>query len=548
MSPNPRRARLRVTVATSTALAVAATTVLAVGGAASAVPVTAPSAADDRPAAAGAAWLAGRLQGGLLPGDFGPLYGQSIDAALALDAVGGRSADVSAIGTALEEAAGSYVEYSFDSGGTTYYGEVAGATGKALVLANLVGANPGSFGGIDLVERAQSLLVADGPATGRIFDTAQDAPDYQYANSLGQAFVVRGLHEVGSLRAPQALDYLLSQQCPDGHFRQTFPDIGAANQGCATPAAAGTGPDTTAIVVLQLQGLAGTNPVVDAALTDATEWLVGRQATDGAFTAGTATEGENTNSTGLAGWALGVRGAGAPAARAAAWVRARQVQPVSPCTTALDAEPGAVAFDDRALATGRTGDLDDAFQQWNITATQAVPALLWARKGATVRVAAKEWGRASTNHRVAVRGLAPGETVCVRSKVSRTLDAAGVGGGVRSAVKLPRRAGNRDIVVADSTQAYRTTVRAVVPKELGVRVAKRPLPAGTVQRIVVRGLVGGEPAQVFVRGRRVARGEAGPRGRFVARVRLSKAGPARVRATGVLPKVRVGRAAFRVVR
>ena len=205
-------------------------------------------------------------------------------------------------------------------------------------------------------------------------------------------------------------------------------------------------------------------------------------------------------------------------------------------------------FDDQALATGRTDGLEQAFQQWNITASQAVPALLWAPAGRTVRVVAREWGRVGTAHRVTVRGLAAGETVCVRGTGSRSLETAGLRGVLRSSVRLPRRSGVRTVLVEDSTRAYRTTVRTVGPKRLGIRVARRPLKAGAVQRIVVRGLVGGEPAQVFVRGRRVARGEAGPRGVFVARARLPKAGPARVRATGVLPRVRVGRTAFRVVR
>ncbi|MDP3969654.1 MAG: hypothetical protein Q8Q02_15395 [Nocardioides sp.] len=392
MSSTPRRVRLRVAVATGAVLAFAMTTACTGSGSdtesgtattdPSPASLTPPDGADPGPAATGAAWLAERLaEDGLLEGDFGPLHGQSIDAALALDAVGDQEDAISAVAAAVEDAAGSYVEYEFEGeDGEVSSGEVAGATGKALVLADLVDGDTGSFGGIDLVQRAESLLVDDGPAVGRSFDTAQGEPDHQYANSLGQAFVVRGLHEAGSARAQEALDYLLDQQCPDGHFRQEFPDIDAETQDCTTPATDDAGPDTTATVILQLHALAAEDTEVDDALTAATEWLVQRQTTDGAFDAGAETGGPNANSTGLAGWALGLRGMDDEASQAAAWVRALQV-PDQECGDELDDEAGAIAFDEAALAAGRADGLEETFQQWNVTATQALPSLLWTLEG-----------------------------------------------------------------------------------------------------------------------------------------------------------------------
>lgn len=545
MSSVPRR-RLRAALATGTALAVAATTVLTVGGAASAAALTPPATADDRPAAAGAAWVAGQLD------DDGVLHneqfefddiGLTIDAGLALAAVGGQGEALDQLGQGVAAGVGSYIQFGSD--------QYAGATAKAAALAQTLGADPRTYAeaDVDLVERLESLVLTEGQVAGRIADKFDpDSPwGADYANTIGQVFASRVLSGAGSDLADEVTGFLLDQQCDAGFFRLDFADKEAEGQSCDdAPPTSTPGADVTALVVVQLSEIEAPTADVTAALQRARTWLLAQQRPDGAFTN---PDGVNSNTTGLGGWALGVLGEDAAAARAAGSVRGLQAADLAPCADALTADAGVIAFDDAALSAARTDGIETTSQdQFRRATTQALPALLWAPKGATVRLGAKEWGRAGTNHRVAVRGLAPGETVCVRSKVSRSLEVAGFRGGLRSSVRLPRGAGVRVIEVKDSTQAHRTTVKAVVPKELGVRVAKRPLKAGAVQRIVVRGLAGGEPAQVFVRGRRVARGEAGARGRFVARVRLPKAGPAKVRATGVLPKVRVGRAAFRVVR
>ena len=100
---------------------------------------TAQAASADR----GADWLAGQLDGGLIithteMGDFDN-YGVSIDTAFALKRVGGHGTDVQQIRTALEQHVGDYISGdSFGDPGSTY----AGATAKALVLAQSTGADP----------------------------------------------------------------------------------------------------------------------------------------------------------------------------------------------------------------------------------------------------------------------------------------------------------------------------------------------------------------------------------------------------------------------
>lgn len=512
---------------------------------AAAAPVVPPADADPRPATQAGDWLVRQLDAGegLLTGDFGPLYGQSIDAALTLDALGGRTAAIGQIGTAFQEGgAGQYIEYEFGE----FFGQVAGATGKVLVLADLIGADPTDFGGFDLVERAAELTIQeDGPTQGRIFDTDRGNPDYSFANSLGQAFMARGLAAAEAPLADEVLGFLLDQQCASGGFREGFSPIGSETQSC--DAAGGSAAlDATSIVAAQLAAIADVADV-DAALASARTWLASQQTASGGFG-----NPVNANSTGLAGFALGVLGDTAAAERAAVWLRARQVWEAPECATAVGAptDRGAIAYDDEALAAARRDGIAASQQQWNITASQAAATLLWApaATGAPA-VGGPEWVRAGRTAVVTASGYAPGETVCLQLGPNAAQQVAATATGVaRATLAVPAKSARRAVRSSGASGQATGVVKALAGKTLGVNVAKRPLKRGTQQRIVVRGLAAGEPTKVFVRGRRIAAGEAGPKGRFVATVRLPKAGPAKVRAVGVFPQLRKGRTAFRVVR
>ncbi len=86
---------------------------------------------DPAPLAHGAAWLAGELDGGALVGQYGPTYGTTIDAALALATIGAQPDAVSAISARIETDLDDYVTgEAFGDTGSLY----AGAASKAARL------------------------------------------------------------------------------------------------------------------------------------------------------------------------------------------------------------------------------------------------------------------------------------------------------------------------------------------------------------------------------------------------------------------------------
>ena len=313
------------------------------------------------PASTGADWLAGQLTDGLVHNDQYAFddYGLTIDVALGLAAVGGQDARVATVAGAVADHVESYTT-GVDYGSSDVY---AGATAKALHLADVAGADPTAFGGTDLVARLEGLTTDAGPSAGRIADQSEYG---DYANTIGQAFAASGLDAAGSTEAAAATTYLLDQQCSDGWFRLLFTtDATAADQSCDGGVASGASkadPDTTSLAVILLADQAD-DPTVAAALTKAEAWLLDQQHDDGSFGGGTSTEAANSNSTGLAGWALGVRGHTAEAERAAVWVRGLQAADTAPCTTALTGETGAIAYDAAAFETGRTEGITDGHRR-----------------------------------------------------------------------------------------------------------------------------------------------------------------------------------------
>ena len=113
------------------------------------------------------------------------------------------------------------------------------------------------------------------------------------------------------------------------------------------------------------------------ALKDAAAWLATQQRNSGAFVGGTSTATPNTNSTGLAAWALGLTGSCRAAKSAATWVAGFQVG-AQPAGSKLAGERGAVAYDKAGLKAGTTDGITDAVRdQWRRATTQAAPGLLF---------------------------------------------------------------------------------------------------------------------------------------------------------------------------
>jgi hypothetical protein len=344
--------------AAATTLAVVATATPAVAG-----------PADKQQAAAG--WLAGQLDGGVAVNEQHSFndYGLSIDTGLALRAQGLKTRKVSKISAAMAEAVDSYT-----TGGEPE-GAYSGATAKLASFVVRTGGDPDAFGGVDLVERLEGLVSTEAPTTGRL----QDRSTYgDFANSIGQAFAAHALHAVGSEQAAPVTSYLLQQQCEAGYFRLSFSPAAAPDQGCdAAPGDPDQGADVTALVVLNLLEVAAPSAEVVAAVDDATAWLVAQQSDGGAFGGG-ADAGVNSNSTGLAGWALGEAGMCGKAQEAARWVKKQQA---GARDKALGVEKGAIAYDRAAFLTGKKeGITEQTRDQWHRATAQAAPALENLRK------------------------------------------------------------------------------------------------------------------------------------------------------------------------
>lgn len=519
---------LRSGAARRTGALVAATALAAAGLAAQPTPSLAAAADSEQydaaPAAAGADWLSGQLTDGLVHNDeyaFDDI-GLSVDVALALDAVGGHDDTVVAIVAAAEESLPSYIGEDPE--------QYAGATAKAALLAELVdGGDARSYGGTDLIERLEGLTSED----GRIADQSQWG---DYANALGQAYAVRALESAGSTEAAAATGALLEQQCAAGYF---LLDLGKSCD--AEGASADT--DVTAVAVLSLLPqtdglLEGTvDTAVEQAVVAAIEWLAGNQAGDGSFGGGSSTEAPNTNSTGLAGWALGAAGRIEPAERAAAWVRAQQLGNAGVCTPYRAADLGAVAYDRSGLTAARKDGIDSALRdQFRRASAQAVPALRWTPAEPVDSYIVDDFDRferAGTRLSPVFGGFPTGSKVCVTLRDESRLTVADDGGYSGATFRLPGGTARRVFTaMTESGESFRRVYRVLDRLDVPVKVKKAVVRRGARQVLKIRGLERGESYRVFFRGKRV---DAGTVRRPTTTVRFpvtGKLGKAKVRVVG----------------
>lgn len=409
---------------------------------------------DDGAISLAGSWLKGELTNGLMDAGGYTDFGLTIDTGFALDQAGDR-AGVATINTALQPVINGYISGdAFGDAGSTY----AGAVAKAATFARVAGANPTSYGGVNLVTRLEQRVSTVAPIVGRLEDKSSFG---DFANTLGQSYAARALTEARSARAADAVAYLLAQQCTSGFFRQDFTkDKVTAAQGCAE-GQAGSEPsvDATATAVVNLvEGGVRGKSVADA-VAKAVAWLKTQQKKNGSFEA-------NTNSTGLAGWALGLAKERDAATVAAIWVRKQQPIEKNRCRSALTKDTGAVAYEAKAIKAARnTGITEgDVRGQWRRATAQAMAVLQWAPASAQeLSVTMKrDVAEAGDKVRVKVWGLAPGERACVSIKgdAQRVLGKASDRPVTR---KLVMPTGNKTRIVkvktADEAARTRITVR-----------------------------------------------------------------------------------------
>lgn len=232
-------------------------------------------------------FLAGRLAAGgdhfTYPGTTFADAGLTLDAVLGLDGAG-VGASQAAASTAYVAA---HVSDYIGAGGEQY----VGATAKSLVAAVAQGADPTSFGGVDLVASLESLQTP----SGRFSDKSQFG---DYSNAFGQSLAIIGLQRAGRDVSDAAVTFLLAQQCADGGFRLS-PD----ESGCTSDT------DATAVAV---QAVIAAQGQQDPAAMKGLSYLTARQAVSGGIGGTGPTSGVNANSTGLAAAAFAAGGLSAP--------------------------------------------------------------------------------------------------------------------------------------------------------------------------------------------------------------------------------------------
>lgn len=297
-------------------LSVAAAALVPLAGTAVAAPATAAAPRTILPDDAAAGWLARQLvDGDHLETSFGgtsfPDQGLTIDGVFAFSAakVAGSAAAAATAWLARPENLDAYT----GGGGTESY---AGPTAKLMLLAEVRGANPRSFGGVNLRARLLDLLTPSGR-----FSDRSDFGDF--SNAFGQSYAVVALKRDGGVPAA-AVTFLAGQQCADGGFPS---DFGA--QPCVSDT------DATALVTQALRSAGRTT-----AAARGIAWLASTQQSGGGFAALDGTGTPNANSTGLAGQALADAGRVVPAVRAGVFLTRLQVRCSGPV-----ADRGAIPFD-----------------------------------------------------------------------------------------------------------------------------------------------------------------------------------------------------------
>lgn len=419
---------------------------------------------DTTPSTIAAEWMAGELSNGLITGKSGPDFGLTIDTGMALSTVAGQGGTVTAINNSLEPR---IAEYVGDGTKESYAGPLA----KAAAFARVAKKNPTSYGGINLIARLEERTanVPADPAAqpqaaaiaGRVFDKSESG---NHANVIGQSYAVRALTLAGSAEAGAARDFLLKQQCASGFFRSGFANADVPAQSC-TEGAAGSeaDPDATAMAVINLVESGDKSAAVVGALAKANTWLADRQRRSGAFRAAAPVSKINTNSTAIAGYALGLLQNRDAALKAALWIRKNQPVDKYKCRTALTKDTGAVAYRrDRVKDASITGIPADSRDEWRRATAQAILGLQFApaSKDKLKIVSVRKEARAGQRVQFKVYGLAPSESACMQVK-GDFLRVKGKKSGDKIVRKLQLPAGNqrRVALVKTSDDEARTSLR-----------------------------------------------------------------------------------------
>lgn len=483
---------------------------------AQAAPIPAPAGSDPAPAVSAATYLAAQPGAdGIIQTYFGgtayPDAGVTVDAALALHAVNQQPAKVAAMAAGVEA--------------TSYPTASAGSAAKFASFAYEIG-RAGSARQL-AVTKVTNSISASGATNGRL----QDPDPNDFNSPLTQAFAVNALNDAQAGNAVAARDFLLLQQCTEGFFRSSFSPKVDADQSCNGAASKTPSVDTTALAVLNLQDQKAT-PAVATSLGNAVTWLVGQQAANGSFSGG------NANATGLAGWALGVSGRTAEAAKAASWLRAHQLANAGTCVKYAAVNNGGITLDDLGYANAGSAPLsgDDNSVVTRATA-QALPALLWApggaANGAVTLTGPGEFVKAGTTQTVTIAG-APGDTLCVTNSGTTTRVVLPASGSTTASLVFPAATTALTVSTVDAggeTDTLKVTGLAAATLQAK---GKSVVTKGAKFNVKVLGLVPGETVTFRYKGQEKT-AKANAAGKAKVKLKAKKAGKGKVKFTGQFP-------------
>jgi prenyltransferase beta subunit len=279
-----RRTRvLPIGVATIAALACAAV-VFTLSTPASAAPLS-PSAASTPNLVTGVAYLVDPAN--LVDGDYYEAFpgyadfGLTIDGAFALAATGTDNSALAQIVDFDNSLGSDPSDQTIDvwtGVGTPYVS--GGAVGKEALLAEVVGRNPESFGGENLIADLDSEICtqASDPSDATICVGAgnYDNSDSTFDQALG---IIAQLRAGDDANAAAPISFLLSQQESNGAWPSLIPSTGDSDV------------DSTAMAVMALQLAPGATAA--AAEQKGITWIASQQAADGGFP-GVATDSINS--------------------------------------------------------------------------------------------------------------------------------------------------------------------------------------------------------------------------------------------------------------
>ena len=261
--------------------------------------------------------------------------GNTIDALIALSAIGGQQAQAAETLAYLEANLGSYTGSSF---GELY----AGSAAKSLVGVLAAGGDPTDFAGTNLVEDLQGLETS----SGRFSDDSQYG---DYSNVFGQSLALIGLSRAGAPLSAASVELLLAQQCSDGGFRGSI-----GGSGCTSD------PDATAFAAQALIAASGTlvcgtgaDGLPARAADAADEALARLAALQGSNGGIVGSEGEaNANTTGVAAQAFTAGGRTTDADEAISFLATLQYD------DSVAALEGGLAYSDTTRSTTTPSDTD----------------------------------------------------------------------------------------------------------------------------------------------------------------------------------------------